>query len=103
MSLEQRWRYQKRDGTPVWLRLDPDFLCIYCDEPVRALSMGGPAVCSTCDCGINKTTGKHWDLYEAAKMYRHANKRLDDMPHDPAWDTYEASHRASLQTQEGKP
>lgn len=101
--MEQRWRYQKRDGTPVWLRLDPDFLCIYCEQPVRELSMGGPAVCGTCDCGRNKTTGEKWTMDEAAVLIRRANKRIDDLPHDPIWETYEASHRAALKAQEGKP
>ena len=90
--MEQRWRYEKGDGTPVWLPLDPSFLCVYCDEPIGELSMGGPALCGTCDCGYSKKTREKWTFEEAILMHRHANERIDTLPPDPAWAEYEAEY-----------
>lgn len=49
----RRFQYTTTDGTEVWLPFDPNFPCIYCEKPVCSLSMGGPAVCPSCDTGNN--------------------------------------------------
>jgi hypothetical protein len=95
MRMEQRWRYEKRDGTPVWLAFDPDFSCVYCDQAVGQLSMGGPAVCGKCDCGYSKTTNEPWTIDEAMLAYQHANERIDALPNDPMWAEYETTYESA--------
>ena len=55
---------------------DPAFLCIFCDEPVGALSCGGPMICPACDCGYNKD-GTRWTYGEATLRYANARKRMN--------------------------
>jgi hypothetical protein len=92
---EQRWRYQKSDGTPVWLPFRPEFPCLYCDHPVTSLSFGGSAVCPACDCGINRD-GTQWTGDDLYRLMKNAKRRLDGMPDDPTWDEYEIAHGKSL-------
>jgi hypothetical protein len=71
------WLYHATDGREIWLPHDPTFPCIYCQEPVGDMSMGGPAVCGSCDCG-NHRDGRKWTAQEAfQQMYPMARKRLD--------------------------
>lgn len=71
------WLYHATDGREIWLPFDPAFPCIYCQEPVERMSMGGPAVCGSCDCGSHRD-GKKWTPQEAfQRMYPTASKRLD--------------------------
>ena len=90
--MEQRWRYQRKDGTPIWLAFDPEFRCIYCEEPVKLLSMGGPAVCCPCDCGNSRKTGKKWSSSEYSMLLHNARRRIEDMSADPVWAEYEVAH-----------
>lgn len=92
-ELEQRWRYQKRGGQPIWLGFDPHFLCVYCERPVGSLSAGGPAVCPSCDCGYSD--GKRWDLATYSRLANNARRRFEEMPYDESWNLYEAAHKAS--------
>jgi hypothetical protein len=39
---------------------------------------------------------RKWTMEEAHLMYRHANERIDALPHDPLWDKYEMSHKADV-------
>jgi hypothetical protein len=94
---EQRWRFQDRSGRVIWLPFDPDFLCIYCEQPVSHMSMSGPAVCGSCDCGCH-ADGSRWTPSEAFALYAKANRRLDELPTDPIWAEYEAAHRAARPT-----
>ena len=88
-----RYRYQKSDGTPVWLPFDPDFSCIYCNAPVNALTKrSGPAVCPFCDCQVN-FRGMKWGPDEAKRRRESAKLRLDSLPSDPAWKVYEQYHK----------
>lgn len=89
----QRWRYADSNGRAIWLAFDPNFLCIYCDRPVRDLSMGGPALCPACDCGYSD--GKRWDMDTFARLTANARRRINDLPDDPAWAQYEAAFAAS--------
>lgn len=89
---EQRWRYEKTDGTPVWLAFDPAFRCVYCDRPVGALSMGGPAVCSACDCGYS-AAGIEWTYADFKGLATNARRRIDELPPDSAWAEYESDYR----------
>lgn len=91
-DLEQRWRYQKRSGQPIWLAFDPCFLCVYCDRPVGNLSLGGPAVCPSCDRGYSD--GKQWDMETFARLCANARRRFEEMPYDESWNLYEAAHKA---------
>jgi hypothetical protein len=88
VKLAQRYRYEKYDHSPVWLEFDPLFQCLFCEEPVRHLSMGGPAICPRCDCGPWKTYA------EAAAAIMRARRRLDEMPFDEAWSIYERRTKA---------
>ena len=92
-QLEQRWRYQKQGGQPIWLDFDPHFLCVYCEQPVGALSSGGPAVCPSCDCGCSG--GKKWDFDTFWKLSNNARRRFEEMPYDESWNLYEAAHKAN--------
>jgi len=89
---EQRWRYQKRDGKPIWLPFDPAFPCIFCERPVTELSCAGPAICGSCDCGHN-ADGTKWSNNDFSQFARNANRRIDDLPDDPVWAAYEADYR----------
>ena len=86
MRLALRYRYEKSNGSPVWLEFDPLFLCLYCEEPVLHLSHGGPGVCPRCDCG----PWKNGD--EAYAAILNARRRLDELPFDEAWSIYERAH-----------
>lgn len=83
--LEKRWRYQKADGTAVWLAFDPSFLCVYCNHPVGSLSMGGPALCPAC--------GTFPDGSNFSMFYFQAAKRINELPTDPLWEIYENGFR----------
>jgi hypothetical protein len=83
-----RTRYQKSDGTPVWLEYDPLFPCIYCAEPVGALSTGGPAVCARCDCGQGPL---FFDYNATIVTMAKARDRLDAIPFDESWALYESA------------
>lgn len=91
---EQRWRYQKADGTPVWLALEIGRPCFFCETPIDGLSMGGPAVCGACDCG-NNYDGTKWTFNQLNAFSKHFKKTLEGLPVDPAWDVYEKAHLAS--------
>lgn len=91
-DLEQRWRYEKRNGQPIWLGYDPLFLCVYCDRPVGHLSFGGPAICPSCDSGYSD--GKRWDHGTFAQLSQNALRRLDEMPYEESWNLYEAAFKA---------
>ena len=43
--------YRDRDGKPLVVEYDETAPCIVCGLPVGAASMGGTAVCPSCDCG----------------------------------------------------
>jgi hypothetical protein len=90
MSDDMRWRYAKSDGSPVWLPFNAGFPCIYCADPVGALSYGGPAVCPRCDCGYDKE-GRQWSVSQAHVHYNNARARLDALPNDPVWQEFEAA------------
>lgn len=94
--MEQRWRYQKQSGQPIWLGFDPFFLCVYCERPVTHLSMGGPAVCPECDCGYGD--GRQWDFETFSRLSKNARRRFEAMPFDESWNLYEAAYKAKCQT-----
>lgn len=96
---ELRYRYEARNGKIIWLAFDPAFLCIYCNEPVAALSYGGPAVCPGCDCGVNKD-GTKWTSDQMYRYFRNAKERLNDMPLDPVWSEYESAHQNRVHGEE---
>jgi hypothetical protein len=81
MKTPLRYRYEKSNGSPVWLEFDPLFLCLYCDEPVLHLSMGGPAICPRCDCKAS------------TDAILNARRRLDELPFDEAWPVDERAHK----------
>jgi len=54
---------------------NPEQLCIYCDLPVGNLSMGGPLVCPSCDCGHHRD-GRRWTLQDAMLKYDHARRAM---------------------------
>lgn len=59
---------------------DPTFLCIICGKPVRRLSMGGPIICPSCDCG---TKNDH-NIYRKNVMSKVIVGRNDDTSIDIA-------------------
>ena len=50
-------KYLNNDGTYREVEYDENALCIFCNEPVIAASMGGTIVCTWCDNGIDRNTG----------------------------------------------
>jgi hypothetical protein len=96
----QRWRYEKQDGTAIWLPFDPAFLCIYCNEPVGSLSMGGPAVCPACDCGNNRD-GSTWSMEQASRFYDNARRRIEELPIDPESPAQEKLYQALMKQPPG--
>lgn len=90
--MKQRWRYEDRNGRAIWLEHDPAFLCVYCEQPVGELSYGGPAVCGSCDCGINRD-GSRWTSDDFNRQAKNAHRRFDEMPADPIWQQYEDAHK----------
>jgi hypothetical protein len=54
---------------------NPDFLCIYCEQPVVALSVGGSAVCPWCDMGRNRD-GTEWTYPTMKARFANGEKRL---------------------------
>lgn len=56
--------------------------CIVCGNPVLSISMGGPGVCPSCDCGYWRD-GSEWDLQRdhiwILKQFRHLR------PHVPTF------------------
>lgn len=79
--MPQKWQYRKSDGTEIWLGFDPKRLCVYCDDAVGSLSLGGPAVCPSCDCGRNKD-GSLWTLEQAHVGIRNARAKIDALPQE---------------------
>jgi hypothetical protein len=59
---------------------DPAALCVFCEQPVGALSMGGPRVCPTCDCGCNRD-GTPWSLEDFDRMQINLRKNLKLPPY----------------------
>lgn len=55
---------------------DPTFSCIFCDEPVGSLSLGGSAICPYCDCGHHRD-GRQWTAEESAAFHENAKKRTE--------------------------
>ena len=53
---------------------DPAALCIFCEKPVERLSMGGPLICPSCDCGAH-LDGSKWTPPDAARFYANARRR----------------------------
>lgn len=91
MDEPQLWRYEKADGTPIWLPFNPAFPCLYCDRPVGALSTSGPAICPGCACG-RKENGKRFRAID----YHHAKVRLEELIIDPVWDATEIEYGRRL-------
>ena len=66
---------------------DSKTLCIFCEQPVGSLSMGGPLVCPACDCGqhrrdyhIERLRGRPWtEGHDWPKFYANARRRMDDL------------------------
>ena len=66
---------------------DPEVACIFCEQPVGALSMGGPLICPACDCGhyrrdyhIERLRGKPWTQGpDWAKFQMNAKRRMADL------------------------
>lgn len=64
---------------------DPSVPCIFCEQPVGALSMGGPLVCPACDCGnyrhdyhIERLRGKPWtEGHDWPKFWANARRRTE--------------------------
>jgi len=49
---------------------DRDAPCLVCQRPVEAASMGGTAICPSCDLGQHRDTGEKWTLYEYVLITR---------------------------------
>lgn len=49
---------------------DRDAPCMVCRQPVGAASMGGTAVCPSCDLGQHRDTGTEWTLQEYVLITR---------------------------------
>jgi hypothetical protein len=70
---------------------DPSVSCIFCEQPVGALSMGGPLICPACDCGhyrhdyaIERLRGKPWNQgHDWAKFYTNARRRMSALAVQP--------------------
>jgi hypothetical protein len=65
------------------LGFDPKTPCIYCEQPVERLSMGGALVCPACDCGYYRSDhpdkskrGKPWRGMDAVMFLTNARARL---------------------------
>lgn len=78
MPNEISYQYRTSSGEEFWIAFDPTRLCIYCEQPVGSLSMGGPALCGPCDCGYHRD-GKRWSAQEYPTMEKRARKNLDEM------------------------
>ncbi len=57
------------------LGFSPDFPCVYCDQPVEALSMGGSAVCPRCDMGRHRD-GTKWTYQETLDFFAKGRERM---------------------------
>lgn len=68
--------YTKSDDTTFETVLDPNFLCIYCEQPVVEASMDGTAICPWCDCGVNRD-GTKWTPQEWQQRFTNARRRLE--------------------------
>jgi hypothetical protein len=86
-----RWRYEDHNKRAVWLAFDPGFLCIYCNKPVLDLSMGGAALCPSCDAG--DFPGDKYDWANLVLLQINARDRLLALPDDPVWAVYEKDYQ----------
>jgi len=50
--------YNKKGGGKVTVEYDENAPCVICGEPVVEASMGGTAVCPSCDCGNCRYCGE---------------------------------------------
>ena len=90
----------------------PDTLCIFCEQPVGSLSMGGPLICPACDCGSYRQDhpdklkrGKKWGgdmpiFYANAKrrmaeLYKHAQRKASDVSEPVNLPNTEKEHSTS--------
>lgn len=71
-----QYQYHDSDGNDIWITFDPARPCIYCELPVDALSMGGPTVCPSCDCGAHRD-GTKWSHHEVPALYKRAKRNMD--------------------------
>jgi hypothetical protein len=71
--------YARRDGTKLKVLYNPSALCIYCNEPVMAASMGGTIICPWCDSGYNRD-GTKWTYREMMDRFKNAQKYYEKMP-----------------------
>ncbi len=55
---------------------NPDFGCICCNQPVESLSICGPLICPSCDCGNNRDTGENWTSEEFIRIQENVRYRL---------------------------
>lgn len=76
MTEDTTYQYRTSNGEEFWLAFDPERKCIYCEEPVGSLSMGGPALCPACDCG-NHGDGNKWTHQEFPLLAKRARQNLD--------------------------
>lgn len=72
------YQYRDSNGDEFWIAFDPARACIYCEEPVKSLSMGGPALCGACDCGMHKD-GTKWSHQEYPALLARARRNLDNL------------------------
>lgn len=55
--------YKTQDGKDLKVEYDEKAPCIVCRLPVEEASMGGTAVCPSCDCGVYRD-GTKMDVIE---------------------------------------
>lgn len=61
--------YRGQDGKELKVEYDPDAPCVSCGLPVMEASMGGTAVCPSCDCGVYRD-GTRWTIEDAMSVDR---------------------------------
>ena len=73
---------------------DPAFPCTYCNEPVGSPSMGGTAVCPSCDCGYNRD-GSRWTYQQTQERFANYRRRMSEQTDAPEIKKYLASREPS--------
>ncbi len=63
---------------------NPEQPCLYCGLPVGHLSMGGPLVCPSCDCGHHRD-GTRWTLHDAILKHARAREALAELKRRTKW------------------
>lgn len=56
--------YKRTDGSTMEIEYDENAPCLSCGLPVISASMGGPAICPWCDCGVYRD-GEKWGIEDA--------------------------------------